>query len=437
MRPDSVEDTSAPITPDPGLRPPSENDVANMNAAAGQAPLSTNVTDQFKPDEEAATEEESPSPEAAKPSALDRMMGLLKPKSSAPITLDLGQGIDRSGELDKALASQRNAQLAGQLGKASQLLGSGVSGAIGGGMIKAPTPQGEEMFNDIEKSGDTALKQYQIKKDAEKDDPNSPLSKAFKQYAKQFGINVKGDFTASMAEKLMPYAFKAFEAQESRNAKHEDLGLKYAQLKQSKEESATKKAGDAQDKAMQQTKQLLESARGNPAAAQAERDIYAASKANSLANLYGNPDKLSPQMVQMLASELAKIAQGGAPTMHELEGLTPNTLASKFASVVQPLINHPTPANAGKFIKQYQDYANALTKDAQKVIKDKYGRVIESAKKQVGPENYDTLQRMYSNRFDTEEESNDSPSHAPGSIVQIKGKNYRVGADGDSLEEMK
>lgn len=180
--------------------------------------------------------------------------------------------------------------------------------------------------------------------------------------------------------------------------------------KQKFETEAAVRQDSKQKEALQNTVQLLESARGNPAAAQAERDLYASDKANSLMNLYGDPNKLSMPQVRLLASEIGKIASGGSPSMHELEGLTPNTLSGKFSEVVSKLTNEPTPANAAAFVKQYKDYSDALSKDAKKVIEDKYGRVIESKKSVLKSDDYDQLKTQYVNRFNGPEDKAKSAS---------------------------
>lgn len=166
------------------------------------------------------------------------------------------------------------------------------------------------------------------------------------------------------------------------------------------------KAQDREDKnhsqALQQTQSFLESARGNPEVAQAQKDMYAAKKLDSLANLYGDPNKLSPAQVQLAASEVAKIASGGVPASHELQGLNPSTVPKSLAEAAQYFSNNPQAANSGAFVKQLQDYTSALKADAQGVIKEKFGRVIETRKKQLGDDNYQTLKDQYLAPFDTQ-----------------------------------
>lgn len=158
-------------------------------------------------------------------------------------------------------------------------------------------------------------------------------------------------------------------------------------------------AGAKQEKVRQQTEQLLESARGNPAAAQAEKNLLNAANAKSLINMYGDPNQLSNQQVQLLVGEVGKVAQGGAPAMHELDALSPGALKGRLAGVWSKFSNEPTPANAGAFVKQYSDYVDLLQKDSEKVIEDKYGRVLNSAKRALDPRDYQVLRANYVDRF--------------------------------------
>lgn len=186
-----------------------------------------------------------------------------------------------------------------------------------------------------------------------------------------------------------------------------DQGLNEAQKealnRQSQEKQAQARADIAAtnnaSKNAQNAVQLLETSRGNPAAQQAERDLYAAAKANSLVSLYPDPNKMPQQQVQLLVQELGKIASGGTPTMHELDGLTPNTLTGKLASQYSRLVDKPTAANAGAFIQEYQRYSNALSYDAQNEVKNRYSRILESKRPTLSRSEYDNLKQQYMGRF--------------------------------------
>lgn len=188
---------------------------------------------------------------------------------------------------------------------------------------------------------------------------------------------------------------------------------KLQELRDNKDRAADDKAAQRHQQALTSTTQLLEGARGQPAAQQAEKDIYAASKVNSLANMYGDPNKLSQSQVKLLAQEVGKIAAGGSSTQSELEGITPNTLTGRMSQFVTNLTNDPTPANAAAFVKQYKQYSDALVGDARKVIKDRYGRILESRKSTLDPDDADVLQKQYIDRFTNEDEQAKADKDGP------------------------
>jgi hypothetical protein len=179
-----------------------------------------------------------------------------------------------------------------------------------------------------------------------------------------------------------------------------------------------------QNQALTQTQQMLESARGNPEVQQALKDRYAASKANALIAQNYDPNNMSPSQIHLLASEVGKIATGGVPSVAEMEALTPSTLNTKLAKVAQALTNKPSPANAGAFIKQYQTYLNDLNGNAQNVINDKFGRVIESRKNVIGDDNYDSLKNLYL-KSPKQEES--KPKSSDSETVQVISPEGQVG----------
>lgn len=160
-----------------------------------------------------------------------------------------------------------------------------------------------------------------------------------------------------------------------------------------------------QDASLQKIVPILESARGNPEVSQALKDRYAAAKVDSLMKQAGDPNNLSPQMTNLVISEVGKIASGGVPTQHEFDALTPGTLKGALASAWSKLSNNPTSANAGAFLKEYQNYSKDLSENANQVINNKLRRVIEVNKKQLGSENYATLKDNYLGEISPSKES--------------------------------
>lgn len=232
-------------------------------------------------------------------------------------------------------------------------------------------------------------------------DPSSPASMAKKALVQKLypGKFSDEDLAQISAADIGDSVLKPLELDSRIQANKEDRANRRADKITAAEDKKETKSTTEQNSALQNVQTMLESARGNPAAAQAERDIYAASKARSLMNLYPDPNNLSNEQVRLLASEVGKIASGGVPTQHELEGISPDTMKGKMAAFTSKLMNEPTPANAAKFIERYKDYTDALTRDAQGYIQDKYGRVIEARKDQLGDTNYQRLKTHYLDRF--------------------------------------
>lgn len=128
-----------------------------------------------------------------------------KPESNV---IDIGKNVGRDAEAE-AREQARSARQAGLFGKAGETIGTAISRA---------KPVGSQGFDDAIKLSDKNVEDAKAN-DNEKKDPKSPTSKAFKAFLAQVGINVKGDFTAEMGEKLMPIAFKKFEAEENRKSR--------------------------------------------------------------------------------------------------------------------------------------------------------------------------------------------------------------------------
>lgn len=300
-----------------------------------------------------------------------------------------------------------------------------------GDAVAGRSPQGTaERFNAIRQQNAAAImnpvlqkqamdaaatKDYTLQQEAgqsaKASDPNSAQSQAFRntvsqlypQIAAAHGDNF-GKLTSTDLDMILkPVQFdQKLKDDEAQRKENMDMKREAARAKvEEKAAAKTDKSDKDTGKLADSTQSLLEQLRGSPAAAQAEKDDYAAQKAQSLVNMYKDPNKLSNQQVQLLASEVSKIASGGVPTMHELEGLSPQTLTSKFAATMSKLTNNPTPANAGAFVKQYYDYTKALAKDSHKVIKDRYERILLPRKDRLGA-HYQDLSDKYIGRFDAE-----------------------------------
>lgn len=325
---------------------------------------------------------------------------------------------------DRAAIIAKNAQdssgtnwLAGLASLGAGLQGKD-AGAAGQAFLKMQQDQRDNKLTSFDKNRQAILDQG---KEAREMDPNSDESKLAQSLASK--LMPGKDFSQLPASKitaLLP-TIKGFYDVEQ---KHLDRQEKTAELGNARADRLATKGTDAQNKILNATQQLAEQMRGSPAVAQAEKDIYSAQKVNSLADQFKNP---SPAMVKLLASEVSKIANGGTASMEELKGLTPSTFSGDLAKKVEYFTNSPTPANAQDFVKQLSGYTNAVAKDAQKVIKDRYTRIIDPRRAQLGTDNAAALDAQYTNRFDKDNQaSNNAALAAKPKTVTQNGHTYNL-----------
>lgn len=420
-QPDESDDTSAgtPLSPQMlGMNQPNSTPAGPMQAPASPAtpPVST-------PDDSDDSDDNTPSPEVSALFAKNQTdnSSLSAQKAALQNSINGAQGFT-----DNTVSGLQAAQDQARQDQARNALMKGI-GNISGGLIglgmhaKAPDQDANTKFYDAQDAIAKNLPaEFLARGEQEKNDPNSAISAQAKAFAapimQKLGIKMPDNISYSALEKLNPLLVKQADAQDAIQARHEDLALKYQTLAQSKSDAKDQKASKSQDQALTSTQQLLESARGN-SAAQAEKDLYASQKADSLYNRYKNPDQMNNAEVQLYATEIAKMASGGVPSIHELQGLNPATIPSQLSAIAQKYSNSPSSANAGAFLQRYKAYSDSLAQDAKNVIQDKYGRVIESRKNILGPENYDALQANYINRF-----TNGTSAGAKNSAPTASGK---------------
>lgn len=368
------------------------------------AALDTSSPSETAPKEETDDENEAqPSitpKQEGEQSAYGRLLSFLKPqKSVAPMNLDVGKNAtDDKAALQQALQAQGTAHLIGGLGKAGELIGSGIVGTT----KQAPTKMmGTELFNDIQKSGDKALQDYQMMKEQQKDDPNSPLSKMFRQYVQKFGINVQGDFTASMGEKLLPFAFKSFEANEQRQARHEDLALKMFALQKDKEEKGKDKQLDKDTHRFDDLNKKLTSEIASSRSAFG-RGANTIRSAEAIEKLAGGMDlnKLDTRQITEIARNLDAMLSSGAPTVSGMNKLIPKSAMGDLSKLTEYIFNARTGAHQASFLKNMLDTVSREKALARDQIRRTQGSILGT---------YSDLKKKYPEKFTEMLQAHDIP----------------------------
>lgn len=375
--------------------------------------------------------------------------------ASSPESAQAAPAAPLNPMLQSYLKSRMELQAAQQQAKQNQL-GTGLTAALvqlGHGISRAPGETNLDAVKELAKNDEAPVKEFlqrkaasqeafQEEKNLEDNDPESDTAKRLRQiYTPMFikaGLN-PNSLDGLNARQIREYAQNPLEF----TMKQKTLEASKQATNQARLEAAQERAAAAQEKAQkaayEKVDKSLQSLRGDPEAINAAKNMGFIKNAKDLIDAYPNPDTMPPQQVTLLMSELGKISSGGVAgeaTLHELE---PNTGAMWLASKKNQLFNGTSGANAGAFINEAKKYLKGLDKTNAGIINERNGRILNANKHLLGDEGYRTLQESYNHKraFSDDDESKAAAPHGgkypPGSTLKVKGKLYKVGADGDSL----
>jgi hypothetical protein len=291
-----------------------------------------------------------------------------------PYTLNLGTGeLGTNANLQAAQQLANQARLTNQLGGAASLIGAGFAHA---------QDQGQKVFEDQAKQSDQVTQNFLQQVAMQKNDPSSPISKAFRDYAKQFGVTIQGDFSAADGEQLLPMIFKGYEADQARQARSEDLKYKYDSLASQKQQhdetiSAIKDQNrqDALNKQQQinvikLTQEQDKAEGGKGAYSQPKKLIQQVDRLQQLYNQYPDINSMPSAQVAEFSNIYNNLASGGQGSDVKFKKLIPDTAMGTGAKLVQWFTNQPISAGQGSFIQQFMNSANLQKDVANKQIKE-------------------------------------------------------------------
>lgn len=298
------------------------------------------------------------------------------------IDLDFGKGTNATQEnLRAAQQSRSNTELMNQLGKAAELIGTGL------GRTKAVAGP---LFDENIKRAGQPVQELEERIALEKKDPNSPYSQGFREYLKRFGVNVSGDFSGEQGEKMVPWALSQYnnelhrQTQKEINAnsmeerkkefeqRAEELKTRREELKEHQKQLADDKQKAQDEKAFQKLNDLT-----NPANASSRKVLGQAGTKiqtieGALALMDGKDlDKLTNPEYAETVRVLDRVLSNSAPTIYGQKKLAADTAASRIAKFIEFFANDPQAAHYGKFLDRTR---NTLLREAvtaeQQVMKN-------------------------------------------------------------------
>jgi hypothetical protein len=298
---------------------------------------------------------------------------------TAPATPEL-EAIQKMAEAQSTLQDQlKEAQeqrkrdiLIGSLGKSFMPIVAGLSGLAS--RSKVETPEGSA-FDEMIKQAGLPITELKEKIALEKDDPNSDASKMLRKIAEEDVKRATGQ-TVNFGNMSYNQLTEVF-PQLSRMAER----IEIAKLK--REDAAKTKETENQAKANTAFRKDLITYRGNSAARVAAENQLRISNALSLAE---RGQDLTPQEIQLLATEISRVAQGSAPTVSGIKEIVPRSLRAELAKVSSFLLNKPEPAKANDFIKRNISYLKEMSKNSNRVLHEFQGNIAAGYLNRLHPE---------------------------------------------------
>lgn len=197
--------------------------------------------------------------------ATKNMMARLSRPSEAEIVrpavkdIDFGDQTTASKEgYEDAQRRSNEAVLANSLGRAGAAFATGASG------IQNNFDAG---LADNIKQAQSIPKQYEDKIKFEKEDPNSAMSRGYRDIAKAMGFNIQGAASAADLERLMPQLANIYNqqeaqfsraqmAKENREARRDELEMRLAMAAQQKQDQKDLKMDDKKNKFIQDAQKV-------------------------------------------------------------------------------------------------------------------------------------------------------------------------------------
>lgn len=367
--------------PIPGAQP--TQDPESLAPAASAAPL--DVPEAPAPSDAAPTQPDAawhppmvlPSAPAAAPE--------VKPESQG---IDFGQESGAESRMTDALQSQNNMNLIANLGQSFDKVGQAIAGT------KA---EENPIYGAIRKQASEVPGQYKALREDDKHDPNSALSKGFRDYVvNELHVPIKGNPSADDLSSIAPYLWKNYEARLAEKGKLEqhkltlqtkaeegsanrqnklDLAGIVAGGKEtsasSKEDKDAHRRGDELNKRLTAETQSSRSAFGKSA-------LNYQSVQNAKALLEGNLDynSLDTRETYELAKTLDRILSQGQPTASGAAHLTPDTAKSWLSKKIEFITSERQGAGLGNFIKRYENTFNREEAVAKKQMIDTQGKIL-------------------------------------------------------------
>lgn len=415
-----LETTPAPIAPQPPI---------------GMGPLSN--SEDYKPSvmNEFASEEESPSSMTPDQRSSMSMSSQVRSQQPSSVSPEVSRSPAEEGFTENTVENLRKAQTeAARLKNFEDLNNTAtILAAAAAGERHRATPSNVDelvkMGEQKKKDADSIVADFEARGEKEKSDPGSAASAQARTLArammKQAGlnINVPDNISANDLEKRFPQFQQMATSKENREARALQAQLHRETLNLEKDKKQEKGQQDWLTKVATHTKPIVDVYAKSAGAGEAVRSMTGKNPAEDVTSLYSFVKALDPD------SAVREGEVGLAQSMASVKGKA-EVLLGKIGK--GDVVDTKTVDNLKNEILRLESSAKTIYNKRMTPFKEQAkSRGIDEGDfgRQVDP--------FYEANPKKEPVQNISKKPLPGSTVTYKGKKYKVGSDGDSLEEIK
>jgi hypothetical protein len=306
-------------------------------------------------------------------------------------------------DLKDAQARRDQQVMVNQLGKAGELIGTGIGGTGNRGIVTKG--MGAPIFDENIKQADKKVQDVKDQVAMESHDANSPSSAFFRKFLKdKYNVNVPDGMSASSLEKFLPPLM----ATEAKKAVLEQHRLDF-QARIAESRAKTAEANSWKEKNFDAKQETQDTGRfdkmgkiltGEIASSRspfgtATKTVQSVQRAEALANRFKDPNDLTTNEIGELSRVLDSVLSNGQPTVSGMNKLMPTAAvgdANKIASYITGL---PRGAQMGAFVKRTLESLKTERELGIKQMKETQGKLLGSFSdlKDKNPDKWNTVLR--------------------------------------------
>lgn len=249
------------------------------------------------------------------------------------------QGADQ-GNYQDALHKRDLSTLVNQLGQASELIGTGLS---------RTAPVAQDLFKQNIALAQQGPKDYVEGKQAELLDPNSAVSKNYREFLSRYGVNVGPGVTAQqIKDTLLPSAQKEQDIKEKLEATKAIRGQTQQLHEQARQDKLDKNTTARIDRVGKVLDAELASSRS--AFGRSANTHQAAEKIEAMVKDL-DPNSLTTQQIAELTRNLDGMLSNGQPTVSGMNKLLPSSAMGDASKMAAYISNIPVGAQQAAFVQ--------------------------------------------------------------------------------------